>query len=197
MESPNDIKDLKLLVSVLLKRIDDLENEIVTLHPENGKLREEHSSLQSRLKLNSKNSHKPSLIAYCGQSLYGAFPEKVSQPDEYGFRIKALSVLLNNDYKLPLQKIEPLMRDLWGCSLNESTVANTNAGIYDSLQVVERYIRHLKIKQKVATHFITCKGAQHYARIQSFFSRLRKYSLNVFQNFIKILDGERVVFQAG
>ncbi|MCM8821104.1 MAG: hypothetical protein NC932_04050, partial [Candidatus Omnitrophica bacterium] len=30
-----------------------------------------------------------------------------------GSRIKALSVLLNNDYKLPLEKIEQLMGDLW------------------------------------------------------------------------------------
>jgi len=59
MELPNEIKDLKLLVSVLLKRIDDLETEIVTLRSENVKLREEVSTLQSRLNLNSKNSHKP------------------------------------------------------------------------------------------------------------------------------------------
>ena len=473
MELPNEIKDLKLLVSVLLKRIDDLENEIVTLRSENVKLREENSALQSRLKQNSKNSHKPpssdglskkpglpkaaakktggqkghtgttlrmveqpdevvvhhaiscpccnkkfsgadvtsiiqkrqvfdipkprmevtehqlGMITCCGQTLYGAFPEKVSQPVQYGSRIKSLSVLLNNDYKLPLQKIEQLMRDLWGCSFNESTVVNTNAGMYDSLQVVEqeiranilatklahfdetgmrvskklhwfhaastemfthlfvhshrgkaalesedsllkdythravhdcwatyfnftncthalcgahllreltnlvengsewaskmhqfilrlykqtrhgiideperqpwlkefeqicrladgqepqpiqkgrgkpknskgrnllnrltshrdawlsfafvpdvpftnnqaeRDIRHLKIKQKVATNFQTFKGAQHYARIQSFSSTLRKHSMNVFQNFIKILDGEKISFQVG
>jgi transposase len=59
MELPNEIKDLKLLVSVLLKRIDDLESEIVTLRSENVRLREESSALQSRLKQNSKNSHKP------------------------------------------------------------------------------------------------------------------------------------------
>ncbi len=375
MELPNKIKDLKLLVSVLLKRIDDLGSEIVTLRSENVKLREENSALQSCLKQNSNNSHKPpssdglskkpglpkaaakktggqkghtgttlrmveqpdevvvhhaiscpccnkkfsgadvtsiiqkrqvfdipkprmevtehqlGMITCCGQRLYGAFPEKVSQPVQYGSRIKALSVLLNNDYKLPLQKIEQLMRDLWGCSFNESTVVNTNAGMYDSLQVVEqeiranilatklahfdetgmrvskklhwfhaastemftslfvhshrgkaapesedsllkdythravhgcwatyfkenpknsksrnlinqfasqryawrsfafvadvpftnnqaeRDIRHLKIKQKVTTNFQTFKGAQHYARIQSFSSTLRKHIL--------------------
>jgi len=61
----------------------------------------------------------------------------------------------------------------------------------------ERDIRHLKIKQKVATNFQTFKGAQHHARIQSFSSTLRKHSMNVFPNFIKILDGERISFQVG
>jgi regulator of replication initiation timing len=59
MELPNEIKDLKLLVSVLLKRIDDLENEVITLRSENVKLREEKSALQSRLNINIMNSHKP------------------------------------------------------------------------------------------------------------------------------------------
>jgi transposase len=233
MESPNDIKDLKLLVSVLLKRIDDLENEIVAFRSENGKLRDKNSALQSRLKLNSKNSHKPptsdglskkqglpkaatkktggqkghtgtalrmveqpdevvihhavscpccnkqfsgadvtsivhkrqvfdtpetsmevtehqlGTITCCGQTLYGAFPEKVSQLVRHGSRIKALIVLLNSDYKLPLQKIEQLIHDLWGC---ESTVMNTNAGIYDSLQVVGQEIRENILATKLA-HF--------------------------------------------
>ncbi len=225
MEFPNDIKDLKLLVSVLLKRIDDLENEIVTLRSENVNLWEENSALQSRLKLNSKNSHKPpsfnslskkpglpkaaakktgserahtgtsfrmveqpdelvvhhavscpcckkkfsgadvasiiqkrqvfdipkprmevtyyqlGMITCYSQTLYGTFPEKVNQPVQSGSRIKLFSVFLNNEYKLPLKKIEQLMRDLWCCCFNESTIVNTNAGMYASLQVVEQEIR--------------------------------------------------------
>jgi hypothetical protein len=77
--------------------------------------------------------HQLGMITCCGQTLHGAFLEKVGQPVQYGSRIKALSVLFNNDYKLPLQKIEQLIRDLWGCFFNESTVMNTNAGMCDSL----------------------------------------------------------------
>jgi transposase len=94
--------------------------------------------------------HQLGMIICCGQTLYGAFPEKVSQPVQYGSRIKSLSVLLNNDNKLPLQKIEQLMRNLWGCFFNESTVVNTNAGMYDSLQVVEQEIRANILATKLA-----------------------------------------------
>jgi transposase len=61
----------------------------------------------------------------------------------------------------------------------------------------ERDIRCLKTKQKVATNFQTFKGAQHYARIQSFTSTLRKHSMNVFQNLINAFDRKPIAFQAG
>ena len=62
---------------------------------------------------------------------------EVSQPVQYDSRIKALSVLLNNDYKLPLEKIEQLMGDLWCRSFNESSVVKANATMYQGLEPVE------------------------------------------------------------
>lgn len=494
MKIPNETNELKMLISVLLMRIDALETEIASvrsehielrsqittlssensrLSSENSRLSSENAELRSRLNLNSKNSHKPpstdglskkpglpkepakksggqhghsgttlrmvkvpdkvvvhhaascpcchkefsksdvtavvqkrqvfdipqprmevtehqlGVITCCGNTLHGVFPEQVSQPAQYGSRIRALSVLLNNDYKLPLQKIEQLMGDLWGCTFNERTAVKANETMYDALQVVqqdikenilasdlahfdetgmrvekklhwfhtastamfthlfvstrrgkeamnaddsvlrsytnravhdcwapyfnfpncthalcgahllreltnltengtqwagkmhhfilslfkhtrqgiigaeakptwleefenicqlaeqeeppttqkkrgkpknskgrnllnrlknhrdawlafafvpdvpftnnqaERDIRHLKTKQKVATNFQTLKGAKHYARIQSFSSTLRKHSMNVLENLIKALEGERVIFQCG
>jgi transposase len=333
--------------------------------------------------------HQLGVVVCCGRQHLGNFPPEVSQPVQYGSRIKALSVLLNNDYKLPLEKIEQLMGDLWGCSFNESTALTANASMYQALEPVEqqikteilasdvvhfdetgmrvakclhwfhvactscftylfvhkkrgkealesddslikdfqnravhdcwesyfgfehckhalcnahllreltnliekdskwaakmhqfmldlyrnsqkatvlvadretwerkfkhicqladseeppptkgkrgkpknskgrnllnrliqhqdgwlafafvegvpfsnnqaeRDIRPLKTKQKVATNFQTCKGAQHYARIQSFTSTLRKHSMNVFQNLINAFDKKSIVFQAG
>lgn len=61
----------------------------------------------------------------------------------------------------------------------------------------ERDIRCLKTKQKVATNFQTRRGAQHFARIQSFVSTLRKHAMNVFQNLINVFDNKNIVFQAG
>jgi transposase len=73
--------------------------------------------------------------------IWGVFPSEVSQPVQYGSRIKALSVLLNNDYNLPLEKIEQLMGDLWGCSFNESTALTANTGMYQALEPIEEQIK--------------------------------------------------------
>ena len=58
----------------------------------------------------------------------------------------------------------------------------------------ERDIRCLKTKQKAANSFRTIKGAQNYARIQSFVSTLRKHNMNVFHNLINIFDNKPVIF---
>lgn len=96
--------------------------------------------------------HQLGVVICCGRQHLGVFPPQVSQPVQYGSRIKALSVLLNNDYKLPLEKIEQLMGDLWGCSFNESTALTANASMYQRLEPVEEQIKTAVLNSEVA-HF--------------------------------------------
>jgi transposase len=58
----------------------------------------------------------------------------------------------------------------------------------------ERDIRCLKTKQKVATSFRTFKGAQTYARIQSFISTLRKHNMNVLHNLTLAFNQQPISF---
>ena len=96
--------------------------------------------------------HQSGVVVCCGRRHVGSFPSEVSQPVQYGSRIKALSVLLNNDYKLPLEKIEQLMGDLWGCSFNESTALTANARMYEEPEPVEEQIKTAILASEVA-HF--------------------------------------------
>ena len=50
----------------------------------------------------------------CHRMIKGHFPENVSAPTQYGAKMKALCVLLNIDYKIPLRKISNLLFDLIG-----------------------------------------------------------------------------------
>lgn len=96
--------------------------------------------------------HQLGMVVCCGRQHLGSFPHEVGQPVQYGSRIKALSVLLNNDYKLPLEKIQQLMGDLWGCSFNESTAVTANASMYQALEPIEEQIKTAILASEVA-HF--------------------------------------------
>ena len=174
MELSDDILALKDLVSVLLRRIEVLESE-------NAALRVEVADLRSRLNLNSKNSHKPP--SSDGLSKKPGLPK--GPPPKQGKRGKPKNSKGRNLLNRLLNH-----QDGWlaFAFINSVPFSNNQA---------ERDIRCLKTKQKVATNFQTFKGAQHYARIQSFTSTLRKHSMNVFQNLINAFDRKPIAFQAG
>lgn len=96
--------------------------------------------------------HRLGPVFCCGRLHFGLFPPEVSQPVQYGSRIRALSVLLNNDYKIPLEKIERLMGDLWGCTFNESTAMSANASMHQALHSIEEQIKEALLASDVV-HF--------------------------------------------
>ncbi len=96
--------------------------------------------------------HQIGLITCCGQTYPGSFPVGVNQAVQYGSKIKALSVLLNTDYKLPFEKIEQLLSDLYDCSFNQSTAVSANFTCFQALSPVESIIKD-KILHSESVHF--------------------------------------------
>lgn len=240
MTLPDDIEQLKDLVSQILARLSVLEDENealktenIALKAENQKLKQENQELRRRLNQNSRNSHqppssdglkkKPALpkksgkksggqkghlgktlemvdepdltvvhhaqkcvrcerafgledvgkiisrrqvfdipppklevtehqlgeIVCCQKKHLGEFPKGVGNVVQYGERIQALSVLLNNDYRIPLKKLENLFADLYGCSFNQSTAVVANERCYQKLEPIEEEIKRLIKASKV------------------------------------------------
>ncbi len=58
----------------------------------------------------------------CGKWHKGTAPEGVNAPVQYGKGVKALTTLLNVDYRIPFKKIQILFSDLFGYAINASTV---------------------------------------------------------------------------
>jgi transposase len=77
----------------------------------------------------------------CGQEHQGEFPKGINSPAQYGYRVKALAVLLNNDYKLPFEKIQGLFHDLYGYPINEGTLVSANHSCYENLAQTEKAIQ--------------------------------------------------------
>jgi transposase len=96
--------------------------------------------------------HQIGVITCCGQAQKGLFPDSVSHPVQYGSKIKALSVMLNNEYKLPIEKIEQLFGDIYACHFNESTVLSANATCSEALVETEQTIKSAILASPVV-HF--------------------------------------------
>ena len=85
--------------------------------------------------------HQLGEIECCGEKYYGEFPAEVTSAVQYGNKIKALSVLLNNEYRLPLEKSQSLLSDLYHCSYSQSLVMSANQECYEKLARSENQIK--------------------------------------------------------
>jgi transposase len=86
----------------------------------------------------------------CGKLHKGTAPEGVNAPVQYGNRVKAYAVLLNVHFKLPFKKIQLLFGDLFGYSINESTIFSAGQQCYEKLEETEESIKSKIAESNVA-----------------------------------------------
>ncbi len=70
----------------------------------------------------------------CGGKVQGDFPEAVSQPTQYGPRIKAQASYLNTYHCLPLARTTELLTDFYGQSPSEAALLATNQQAVTQIQ---------------------------------------------------------------
>lgn len=77
----------------------------------------------------------------CGHTETGIYPSYITQPAQYGAKVKALGVLLSVHYRLPQEQICQLFIDLYGYSLNTGTVIHALNTAYTQLQPIVCYVQ--------------------------------------------------------
>ena len=88
----------------------------------------------------------------CGRQVKGDFPLTVSQPVQYGARLKAQASYLNNYHLLPLARTCELLEDFYGHRPSEAFVLVANAELADQIEPSLAVIKHQLIKADVV-HF--------------------------------------------
>lgn len=88
----------------------------------------------------------------CHYENQGTFPAAVSAPTQYGLRLQTMSVLFNNAYSIPRNKVQLIFKDLYGVTLNEGTLQNQNEFAYTQLQEEETHIK-AQVLQSEVVHY--------------------------------------------
>jgi len=82
----------------------------------------------------------------CGHEVKGRFPDDVSQPVQYGPRIKAQAVYLNNYQLIPLARLCELFEDFYGQAPSEAFILQANSHFVDQTrQTLESIKEALKV----------------------------------------------------
>lgn len=114
--------------------------------------------------------HQLGEISCCGERYYGEFPAAVKSSVQYGAKIKGMSVMLNNEYRLPLEKVEQLLGEVYGVSFNQGTMMSANAECYEKLEPLENQIKEEVLASETA-HFdetgLRIEGKLHWLHVAS------------------------------
>ncbi len=88
----------------------------------------------------------------CGQQVKGAFPAYITQPTQYGPRLKAQASYLNNYHFIPLERTEELLTDFYGQSPSEPAVIAANNHLVVQIDPALKSIKQQLVGSDVA-HF--------------------------------------------
>lgn len=88
----------------------------------------------------------------CGHSSKGDFPAEVSQPVQYGFRLKAQATYLNNYQLLPWERSCELLGDFYGHRPAEALIQTANSAVETEIAPSLKSIQH-GLQQAEVGHF--------------------------------------------
>lgn len=88
----------------------------------------------------------------CGCISQGQFPAHVKAPVQYGTRLKATSLVLNTDYRIPLQKLSDLWQHWVGQRVNTATLLSAQVQIHEQLEPIEAHIKEQIVAAPVSHH---------------------------------------------
>ncbi|PKO14241.1 MAG: IS66 family transposase, partial [Chloroflexi bacterium HGW-Chloroflexi-10] len=89
----------------------------------------------------------------CHQTTKGEFPHQVSQPVQYGERIKAQMVYFNQQHYVPLERTTEIIEDLYGQSVSEGTI----------VEACNQVAKHVEpVYQATKAELIATEGTGHF-----------------------------------
>lgn len=88
----------------------------------------------------------------CKKTSHGAFPAEVKHLVQYGPRIKATLVYLNQYQLIPFERTTEIVKDLFSHNLSAGTVVNCTAECFEKLEESEQAIK-AGLKQSAVVHF--------------------------------------------
>ncbi len=86
----------------------------------------------------------------CGEQVKASFPPEVTQPVQYGPRLKAHASYLNNSQLIPLARTCELLGDFYGHRPAEALVLDANAALVDEIEPSLAQIKQPIISAEVA-----------------------------------------------
>ncbi|WP_053243445.1 transposase [Clostridium sp. DMHC 10] len=89
----------------------------------------------------------------CGHINKAKFPEEITQPVQYGSRIKTTSIYLNQYQFIPYDRQEEFFEDFFHHHISKGTLVSIDKTCHDALESIESNIKEILKNDEGAVHF--------------------------------------------
>jgi len=89
----------------------------------------------------------------CRQKTTGVFPTGVTQPVQYGPRIKAQAVYFNHGHFISLERTSEILSDLYGHTMSEATIVSASQEVVEQVAPVNEGAKDHLINTAAVVHF--------------------------------------------
>jgi transposase len=89
----------------------------------------------------------------CGQVNQAAFPADVTQPTQYGPRVRAQMVYFNQYHFIPLERTAEIISELYGQDISDGTVFAATAELAERVGAVNEQVRAHLVETEKPVHF--------------------------------------------
>jgi transposase len=117
---------------------------------------------------------------WCNHKVSAEFPKEVNAPVQYGPRVKAFAIYLQNQHFLPEVRLKTIFKDIFDLPIACATLSNFSAGLSsrlsDFLELIDNSLYRAKIKHLDETG-LKAKGKQRWLHVAST-GKLTKYRLS-------------------
>lgn len=91
--------------------------------------------------------------AACWQKTTGVFPAGVTQPVQYGPRIKAQAVYFNHGHFISLERTSEILSDLYGHTMSEATIVTASQEVVEQVAPVNEAAQDHLVNTAAVVHF--------------------------------------------
>ena len=89
---------------------------------------------------------------HCGKCTRADFPSNVSQPTQYGNRVKSLATYFNSYQLIPLERTSEIFEDVFGHPISEATLLQANEILSDCVKPANDVIKQQLIESDVISN---------------------------------------------